>query len=109
MRRREFIPLLGGAAVAWPLTAKGQSTQKVWRLAWLGEGTNAATARGFFDALEEIGYTEGQNLTVENRFANGRVERLPPLAGELGGVKGDVSGTTTTQAFNGPPDATSTS
>ena len=78
MRRREFIALLSGAAVARPLAAQGQSTRKVWRLGWLLEGDRPLdVGRGaFFAALQDLGYTEGQNLTVEYRFANLRFERL---------------------------------
>jgi putative ABC transport system substrate-binding protein len=107
MRRREFITLLGSAAVAWPLAAKGQSTQKVW-LGWLGEGASAGAASGFFGALQELGYTEGQNLTVEYRFANTRFERLPALAAELVGLKVDVIVATSTQALIALQQATST-
>jgi len=71
MRRRKFITLLSGAAVGWPLAAQGQSIRKVWRLAWLAEGGRPAAVTGnraaFFAALQELGYTEGQNLTVEYR------------------------------------------
>jgi putative ABC transport system substrate-binding protein len=88
MRRREFITLLAGAAVVWPLAAKGQSTRKVWRLGWLTEAANTGTV--FFDALRELGYTEDQNLAVERRFANAKFERLPALATELVALKLDV-------------------
>ena len=84
MRRRTFITLLSGAAVGLPLAAQGQSIRKVWRLAWLSEGwatsgnTGSTGGRAaFFAALQELGYTEGQNLAVEYRFANTRFERLP--------------------------------
>jgi len=103
MRRREFITLLSGAAVAgWrPLAAQGQSVRKVWRLGWLSEGVGAmAGGRGaFFAALQDLGYTEGQNLTVEYRFANARYERLPELATELVGLKVDVIVAPSTQAL----------
>jgi len=106
VRRREFIRLLGGAAVGWPLAAQGQSIRKVWRLAWLSEGDQRHSA--FFAALQELGYTEGQNLTVEYRFANTRYERLLELATELVGLKVDVIVSPNTQALLALQQATST-
>jgi ABC-type uncharacterized transport system substrate-binding protein len=112
MRRRKFITLLSSAAVAgWrPLAAQGQSVRKVWRLGWLSEGVGAmAGGRGaFFAALQDLGYTEGQNLTVEYRFANARFERLPELATELVGLKVDVIVAPSTQALRALQQATST-
>src|SRR5262245_11698877 len=112
MRRRKFITLLSGAAVAgWrPLAAQGQSTRKVWRLGWLLEGDRPLdVGRGaFFAALQDLGYTEGQNLTVEYRFANLRFERLPELATELVGLKVDVIVAPSTQALRALQQATST-
>src|SRR5262245_58024869 len=105
MRRREFIALLSGAAVGWPLAAQGQSVRKVWRLGWLSEGVRAHAA--FFAALQELGYTEGQNLTVEYRFANTGYERLSELATELVGLKVDVI-VRNTQALLALQQATST-
>jgi putative tryptophan/tyrosine transport system substrate-binding protein len=110
MRRREFLRFLSGATVGWPLAAQGQSVRKVWRLAWLSEGV-AATSAGraaFFAALQDLGYTEGQNLTVEYRFANARFERLPELAAELVGLKLDVIVAPSTQALRALQQATST-
>jgi putative ABC transport system substrate-binding protein len=110
MRRRKFITLLSGAAVGWPLAAQGQSIRKVWRLAWLSEGMNAPSRNtaAFFAALQELGYTEAQNLTVEYRYANTRFERLPELAAELVGLKVDVIVALATQALLALQRATST-
>jgi len=110
IRRREFISLVGGAAAGWPLAARGQSIRKVWRLAWLSEGSATSNAGGtaFLAALQELGYTEGQNLTVEYRFANTRFERLPELATELVGLKADVIVAVQTQALLALQQATST-
>jgi ABC-type uncharacterized transport system substrate-binding protein len=110
MRRREILTLLTGAVVGWPVAAQGQSTRKVWRLGWLSEG-DRSLAQGlgaFFAALQDLGYTEGQNLTVEYRFANLRYERLPELATELVGLKLDVIVAPSTQALRALQQATST-
>ena len=84
----------------------------MWRLAWLGEGREGSGVVGgraaFFAALQELGYTEGQNLTVEYRFANTRFERLPELATELVGLKVDVIVSPGTQAQLALQQATST-
>src|SRR5262245_26059823 len=116
MRRRTFIALLSGTAVGWSLAAQGQSTRKVRRLAWLSEGPRPPSRPPsrttyeaiFFAALQELGYTEGQNLTVEYRYANTRFESLPELATELVGLKVDVIVALATQALLALQRATST-
>ena len=84
MKRREFITLLSGAA-AWPLGAPAE--QAVRRTARIGILNYAAAqdvrVDDFRNALRELGYVEGQNLTVTYRWADGRMERLPALAAEL--------------------------
>jgi hypothetical protein len=82
MRRRELITLLGGAA-AWPLPARAQQARKIHTIGYLSPAVPSAYAASFFDALSELGWVEGQNIAVERRFAENRLERLPELAGEL--------------------------
>ena len=85
MRRREFITLLGGAAVTWPLVARAQQ-QKVWRIGMLDTASrelNSANLAVFYKELRDFGYIEGQNLIIEYRSADGRNERLPGLVSEL--------------------------
>jgi hypothetical protein len=71
MKRREFISLLGGAAMTWPLAARAQQGDKVIRLAVLGPSPNTVPAlalyQGFVAQLRELGFSEGQNLVVEYR------------------------------------------
>src|SRR5262245_35567514 len=71
LRRREFITLLGGAAVAWPRAAHAQQSGKVIRLAVLGPSPNTAPSLALYQAfvaqLRELGFSEGQNLVVEYR------------------------------------------
>jgi len=84
MRRREFITLLGGA-VSWPLAARAQQPA-LPIIGWLHGATRDAYApmtTAFRKSLNEKGYFEDQNLKIEYRWAEGRLERLPELAADL--------------------------
>ena len=83
-RRREFITLLGGAAV-WPLAATAQQATipLVGFLSSRASDDGAHLFAGFRRGLAEYGYVEGQNVTVEYRWAHGQYDRLPALAAEL--------------------------
>src|SRR6516165_5768028 len=94
MRRREFITLLGGTA-AWPLAARAQQPGKVWRIGMLDTSSqefNEANLAAFRQGLRELGYFEGQNLTIEYRTNAGLSERLPDLVSELLRLKVDLGG-----------------
>src|SRR5438034_11598769 len=93
MNRRDFITLLGGAAATgWPLVARAQQTARLPRIGVLIYSTPQAdpNADSFRRALRDLGYVEGRNIAIEYRFAEGRPERLPALAGELVRVRPDV-------------------
>jgi putative ABC transport system substrate-binding protein len=86
MKRREFITLLGGAA-AWPLAASAQQpTTQVAGFVHVGSrDAFGHLATAFRRGLAEVEFVEGQNVVVENRWAEGRLDRLPALVAELVG------------------------
>jgi putative ABC transport system substrate-binding protein len=91
--RRELIALLSGAAMAWPIAARGQSAAKSWRIGILETTTlknNSANMLAFTDALRELGYVEGSNLVIDYRSADGLAERFEELAAELVRLNTDV-------------------
>jgi ABC-type uncharacterized transport system substrate-binding protein len=109
IRRREFIRLLGGAAVAWPLAARAQEP-KMPRIGyvWIGSRGTEVSYAGLRRGLEDRGYAVGRNLVLEERYADGHAERLPALIAELLAVKVDVLVTPGTPMTRVAQRATST-
>jgi putative tryptophan/tyrosine transport system substrate-binding protein len=91
MRRREFIAGLGGA-VAWSGVGQAQRPTKSYRIGYLAllSGEDRTSMTPLLERLRELGYSEGSNLTLTYRSAEGRPERLGQLAAELVGANPDV-------------------
>jgi putative ABC transport system substrate-binding protein len=92
MNRRELMLLFGGAAVVWPLAVLAQQNVMpvIGYLSSRSPGESAPFLATFYEGLSETGHVEGQNLTIEYRWADGHYDRLPALAADLVGHKVDV-------------------
>jgi putative tryptophan/tyrosine transport system substrate-binding protein len=85
MRRRAFIERIAALGVAWPLAARAQQSS-IPVIGYLGPGSaqsDAFRVTGFRQGLKEAGYVEGQNLTIEYRWAEDHYDRLPAMAADL--------------------------
>src|SRR6266853_429350 len=102
MRRREFIAVVAGA-LSWPVAADAQQTGKMPRIGILNNGfAGSTTNSALFQGLRELGYTEGQNLAIEFRFADWQLDRHPALGDELVESLGSPGGNVTGNTFLGP-------
>lgn len=84
MRRREFITGLVGAAATWPITTHAQQPPKIHRIGFLrAAAPNEKEFDAFRSGLRSLGYNEGQNVVIEQRYASGAYDRVGQLASEL--------------------------
>jgi putative ABC transport system substrate-binding protein len=108
--RREFITLLGGVVVAWPLTARAQQPAKLPTIGFLGATTPSAQSQwtaAFVQRLRELGWIEGRTVAIEVRWAEGRTERYTEIAAEFVRLKVDVIVTGATGSVVAAKQATS--
>jgi ABC-type uncharacterized transport system substrate-binding protein len=101
VKRRDFITLLSGMAVGWPLPLRAQQQAKVARIGFLGNSTPELEANligPFREGLRDHGYEEGRNIHIEYRWAEGKYERFPTLIAELIASKVEIIVTAGTPA-----------
>ncbi len=107
MRRRDFIALVSNGVAVWPLGTLAQQPGKTWRMGFIAQGYEKFYD-ALFDGLRDFGYTEGRNLIVERRYAEGRAERFQEFAAEMVRLKVDVIIVSTTPAAIAVKNATAT-
>jgi putative ABC transport system substrate-binding protein len=109
--RRGFLGTLAGGLLSVPLAAHAQPAGKVYRIGWLSPGSavnGLPNLEALRTGLRERGYLEGRNLTIEARWADGEISRLPKLATDLVNLGVDVICTAGTQASGAAKQATTT-
>ena len=95
MRRRQFITLLGGATVAWPLSARAQQDGRVPRVGVLisvaeSDPEGQSWFKAFMQGMQAVGWTDGRNIRIDVRWGDGEVDRMQKLAKELLDLQPDV-------------------
>ena len=95
MRRREFITLVGGAAVAWPIAARAQQPERMRRIGVLmtfpeNDPEGQARLAAFVQGLQQLGWTEGRNVQIDYRWASGDADRNRRYAIEVAARAPDV-------------------
>ena len=110
MQRRDFIKVIAGSAVAWPLAARAQQPGKLPIIGFLGPNTRSAAGEwvaAFVQRLRELGWIDARNVAIEYRWAEGRDERYAEIAAEFARLKVDVIVTSGTPAVIASKQATS--
>jgi putative ABC transport system substrate-binding protein len=100
MKRREFITLVGGTVIAWSLPARAQKVApdarsadgpaRIALVSFIGAAVAQSYWRAFRNGLRALGWIEGRNITIEERFAEGEDERLPTIVDEILAMKPDI-------------------
>ena len=108
MKRREFISLIGGSAVAWPVMALAEQPEMIRRVGILGTATPSAWSpwvAAFVQRLRELGWIEGRTVMIEYGWAEGRSERYAEITADLIRRKVDVIMTSSAPAVFAVPNA----
>jgi len=111
MRRRDFITGIAGSVAGWPLPVRAQQRAKVAHIGYLGlvsASWHTPRVTAFRAGLRELGYTEGKDIVIEFRWAEGRYDQLPALMAELVRLNVDVIVTHTVPGAIAAKQATST-
>src|SRR5260370_7208387 len=110
MKRRDLSTLIGSAAAAWPLGARGQKPAKVPRVGILSPAASetAATLTAFREGIRDLGYIERETIALDFRLSNGIMDALPALAAELVRIPVNVIVTDTTSGTLAAFEATRT-
>jgi len=112
MQRRNFIKVIVGSTAAWPLAARAQQPKKISRLCFLSFDLDPAALQsrfeGFFRGLHDLGYVDGQTITIDYLSADGHGERYPALVEECLRLKTDIIAVSTTPAAQVAKDTTRT-
>jgi putative tryptophan/tyrosine transport system substrate-binding protein len=111
VKRRDFISLIGGAGVAWPLAARAQQRTKVAHIGYLGlvsASWHAPRVTAFRAGLRDLGYAEGKDIVIDFRWAEGRYDQLAILAAELVRLNVDIIVTHTVAGAIAAKQSTST-
>ncbi len=94
MKRREFITLIGGATVAWPLAPQAQQARKIPLVGYLWHAASADEEEPYYSAIVDgfakLGYVDGRNIKLEHRFPDEKTERFKSMAAELVSLNPDV-------------------
>jgi len=104
MRRREFVTLLGGAAVGWPVAARAQQPVKLPTIGFLGTSTPSAWSYNvafFVQRLYELGWIEGRNVVIEYRWADVHCQHSAIMSAICGGVRSRDAATRTRRLLSG--------
>jgi putative ABC transport system substrate-binding protein len=106
--RRTFLAGTGAILLAAPLAAEGQQAGKIYRIGYLMANFPGALNTSFLQGLHDLGYVEGRDFVIEDRFAEGQTHRLPELAAELVRARVDIIVTGGTLATGAAKQATQT-
>jgi len=107
MHRRDFARFAAVTAAAWPVIMLAQQSAKIWRMGFIGQGPEKFHG-ALFEGLRKLGYSEGQNLLVERRYAEGHAERFAEFASEMVRLNIDLIVVSTTPAALAVKQATTT-